>query len=181
MGRKLFLLVCIVFGSCANNETPINALETNAAQYLSKRGSFSKRTSVFDKKREYSEEEIIWKRKYEIFQIFVDENNQILVGEELIKLENLKSTGKAFYHDYWEVLDSPYADEAMISLRGSRKVNYQFYLSVYSELRQIYTELWEEEAQRTYNTSFRRLKMKDKKGIRKKIPLTLSESEPAEF
>jgi biopolymer transport protein ExbD len=182
MYGKLLMLVCITFGSCANNEMNVSPSDTDDTVYIPiKRACFQKRKSIFDKKREYSDEEINWKRKYEIFQVFVDKNNQIFVGGKLVRLENLKLLGKTFYRNYIAVSDSPYADQAMISLRKDKAARYQLYLSVYNELRQVYAELWEEEAQKTYKLSFNKLNLSEKKLVRKKIPLFISEAEPAEF
>ena len=111
----------------------------------------------------------------------MDKNNQIFVREKLIDLVDLKARGKSFFYNYRKVSNSPFADKPMISLRKIKGVKYPFYLAVYNELRQIYSELWEEEAQKIYNSSFERLKMIDKKLVRKKTPLLISESEPAEF
>ena len=175
MYGKLLMLICITLGSCADSEITMNSSETTRAEIP------RRRKTVFDKKKEHSEEELAWKRKYEIFQVFLDENNQIFIGDKLTELKGLKEKGKTFYYDYWKVSDSPFAENAMISLRSKKGTDYQFYLSVYNELRHVYSELWAEEAQKTYKKSFDRLKMKDKKTVRGKIPLVISESEPAEF
>lgn len=173
--NKLLIPLCLLFFGCGNNEIIISVEEYNQLK------TSKKRITIFDKKREHSEEELNWRRENEIFQVFVDKNNQIFVKEKLTNLTDLKGLGKSFFYNYHKVSDSPFATELMISLRSPKGVNYQFYLLVYSELRQIYSELWEEEAQKIYKTSFKKLKIAEKKEVRKKIPLNLSESEPTEF
>lgn len=175
MFNKLFIPLLLLLVGCANNEITITAEEYNQLRPT------KKRMTVFDKMKEYSDEELNWKRENEILQVVVDKNNQIFVRGQLIDLKDLKGIGKRFFYDYEKVSDSSFADEAMISLRSNKRTKHQVYLAVYNELRQIYSELWEEEAQATYYTSFENLKMTDKKVVRQKIPLNLSESEPTEF
>ncbi len=175
MLNKLLILLLLFLVGCANNEITINAEEYDQLKPT------KKRMNVFDKMKEYSDEELNWKRENEILQVVVDKNNQVFVRGQLISLKDLNRIGKNFFYDYEKVSDSPFADEAMISLRSNKKTEQQVHLAVYNELRQIYSELWEEEAQATYETSFGNLKMTDKKVVRQKIPLNLSESEPTEF
>ena len=175
MSFNRFLPLLLILTSCTNNETSFTAEEYNQLR------PNRKRMTIFDKMKEHSEEELAWKRENEIFQVVVKRNNQIFVRGKLVELKDLKRMGKRFFYKYRENLDSPFADDAMISLRNIKGVEYSFYLSVYNELRQIYSELWEEEAQKSFKISFEKLKMLDKKLVRERIPLIISESEPAEF
>ena len=175
MYNKILIFLCLFLTSCSSNE-----ISFTAEEYEQLRPN-RKRVTVLDKLREQSEEELTWKRENEIFQVMVKSDTQIYVRGNLVDLRDLKSKGKSFFYNYKKVSDSSFADNAMISLRSIKGVNYSFYLAVYNELQQVYSELWEEEAQNTFKNSFGKLKMSEKKLVREKIPLIISESEPTEF
>ena len=73
-------------------------------------------------------------------------------------------------------------NKAIISLKNDRGTNYETYLEVYNELKAAYNELWDEEAQRLYNTEYSDEMPKERKRkIKGRIPFVLSEAEPTAF
>jgi len=94
MYNRLLFLICISFGSCVNGELTFNPPETTRAQIP------HKRKTIFDKHKVYSDEELAWKRENEIFQVFVNEHNQIFIGGKLMELEQIKSAGKRYITNY---------------------------------------------------------------------------------
>jgi biopolymer transport protein ExbD len=81
-----------------------------------------------------------------VLNIIVNNSNQILVEEDVLQLQQIRNTAKAFIvnnrkNPDWS--DSP--KEAIISIKGFRGTDYGVYTQIYNELRAAYDELRAEE------------------------------------
>ncbi len=103
-----------------------------------------------------------------LFKVELNQLNQLLVEDHLIKISDLKKAAIAFldngggsgdlYCDYCKgernLKSSDHPDKAVISLSKSRKTNYAFYIAVQNELVAAYSDLRNREAKRLYGISY---------------------------
>ena len=117
-----------------------------------------------------------------VFTIKVNKENQLLVEGEFADIEKLKNQVKEFITNplrQKNLADAP--NKAVVSLENDRGTSYQTYIEVYNEVKAAYNELWNEEAQKQFRTSFTDLPTKLQKEIKRSIPLIISEAEPTQF
>jgi hypothetical protein len=72
-------------------------------------------------------------------------------------------------------------NKAVVSLLNDNGTSFETYVAVYDQLKGAYNELWDEEANSRYGRSYEDLSKKERKTIRTKIPLVISEAEPTSF
>ena len=116
-----------------------------------------------------------------ILNVLVNGKNELLVENERAEIYDLRERTKEFITNPQKLdhmPDSP--KKAIISLRNDRSTSYETYIGVYNELKGAYAELRDEEARRVYNKSFEMLEKAQKKEIKNKIPLIISEAEPTD-
>ncbi|MGF1558146.1 MAG: ExbD/TolR family protein [Flavobacteriaceae bacterium] len=105
-----------------------------------------------------------------ILPISINAKGELLLGDELITLKELRSLTKAFldnggaakgdarYCDYCQGERNPKSSdspaEAVVSLMSNRETTYGVYIAVQNELVAAYNELRNREAQRLYKTDF---------------------------
>lgn len=117
-----------------------------------------------------------------VFSVFINANNELLVRNQLLSKDKLKQQAKLFISNPYN--DSKLAEnpaKAVISLKNDRSTNYSAYIMIYNELKTAYNELWEETSLTRYNKSFNELRPAQAKSIRDAIPLVISEAEPTAF
>ena len=117
-----------------------------------------------------------------VYSVLVNANDDLLVRGEPKELKTLREDTKTFIMNPRK-MDNMAEDpkKAIISLKNDRGTSYAIYLEVYNELKAAYNELREEEAQRQHGKSFEFLTKDERKAIRSKIPLVISEAEPTNF
>lgn len=144
-----------------------------------------------------------------LFQIEINQTNQLFVEKEPMQLKDLKAATIAFLDNgggnneescvYCKGLKKPTSSEnptkAVISLINSRESKYETYVAVQNELVSAYTELRDREAMRLYGVTFMQIKANlkdvnysgDKSWLREQVikiqsmyPDQLSEAEPKE-
>ncbi len=114
-----------------------------------------------------------------VFEVFVNADNQLLVRDEQLRASKLRERAKEFIFNPTgreDLSESP--NKAIISLKNDRSTNYETYLTVYNELQAAYNELWDEQAQRDYKKPYAELNKAQQKDVRAKIPFVISEQEP---
>lgn len=122
------------------------------------------------------------KNKRNVFAVQINGNNQLLVRGTPLPLSELgmiKERLKTFIMNNGKdpnSSDSP--KKAVVSLLNDNGTSYEAYVGVYNQLKAAYNELWEESAQRQYGRSYKDLSKKERQGVRKEIPLVISEAEP---
>ncbi|BDS13512.1 ExbD/TolR family protein [Aureispira anguillae] len=122
------------------------------------------------------------KNKRNVFAVQINGNNQLLVRGrplDLSELGDIKEQLKTFIMNHGKdpnSSDSP--TKAVVSLLNDNGTSYEAYVGVYNQLKAAYNELWEESAQRKYGRSYGDLDNKERKSVRKEIPLVISEAEP---
>ena len=105
---------------------------------------------------EESEDEVVIKQK-NIFQVLINNHDQLLVNEELMELKDLRAAAVKFLDnggglstegkpcDYCRGLKDPsssdHPDKAIISLKNLRETSYAQYISVQNELVGAYNDL----------------------------------------
>jgi len=117
-----------------------------------------------------------------IYEVYVNKRNKLLVEDEEIDITKLRAGTKSFLNNNGEnpeLSDSP--DKAIISLVNSRGTSYEMYIAVQNELTAAYNELRDEVAIKKYNLNYSELSKDKKKEIRKMYPMKISEAPPGEF
>ena len=132
----------------------------------------------------WSEEEpdITKLKKRNVYSVLVNAQNQLLVRGEPSRISNLREDTKMFIDNPQkreDLAESP--NKAIISLKNDRGTNYKTYLEVYNELQAAYNELWDEESRRKFRKPFSQCNITQRREIRKKYPLIISEAEPTAF
>ncbi len=150
--------------------------------------------------------EVIIKKK-NLFQVELNQLNQLLVEGTLMDIRDLKKAAIEFLDNGGgardltcsycrgakDIKSSDHPNKAVISLVNSRETNYETYIAVQNKLVAAYTELRNREAERLYGVSFVTMKKNlidgryggDKPKLRERIkkiqsmyPEKLSEAEP---
>ena len=114
-----------------------------------------------------------------IYEVYVNNKNDLLVEEEEVDIANLKEGTKLFLDNNGrnpELSDSP--DKAIISLQNSRGTSYEMYIAVQNELTAAYNELRNDASVVKYNLNYTELPKDKRRVIRKMYPMKISEAEP---
>lgn len=119
-----------------------------------------------------------------VFSVLVNAQNQLLVRGEPTDIRDLRERAKEFISNPSQrddLAESP--KDAIISLKNDRGTKYKTYLEVYNELKGAYDELWDGESQKLYAVPYDedKLSTAQKRAIREKFPMLLSEAEPTAF
>ena len=117
-----------------------------------------------------------------IYEVYVNKKDKLLVEENEMKIENLREGARNFIDNNGKdpsLSDSP--EKAIISLVNSRGTSYEMYISVQNELTAAYNELRNEAAITKYNLNYTELPKAKQKEIRKMYPMKISEAPPGEF
>jgi len=117
-----------------------------------------------------------------IYEVYVNKTDKLLVEDEEMEIEDLRSGAKEFLNNNGKnpaLSDSP--DKAIISLVNSRGTSYEMYIAVQNELTAAYNELRDDEAIRKYSLNYTELPKDKQKEIRKMYPMKISEAPPGEF
>ncbi|MFT5646749.1 MAG: biopolymer transport protein ExbD [Aureispira sp.] len=122
------------------------------------------------------------KNKRNVFAVQINGSNQLLVRGRPVALSNIKEIRTQLKTFIMNKGRDPNASDsptlAVVSLLNDNGTSYEAYVGVYNQLKAAYGELWEESAQRDYGRSYEDLDRKERKAIRDKIPLVISEAEP---
>lgn len=133
----------------------------------------------------WSEEEpdITKLKERNVYAVLVNAQNQLLVREQVMRIEDLRSNAKEFISNPTQREDlAEKPTKAIISLKNDRGTQYETYLMVYNELKGAYNELWNELCQRKFGIDYSDdLPIAYRKAIKDEIPFVLSEAEPTNF
>lgn len=117
-----------------------------------------------------------------VYSVLVNADNQLLVRGEPVDIEDLRENTKVFIMNPQKLENmAEKPTKAIISLKNDRGTEYATYLEVYNELKAAYNELRDEEAEKRHGMKFEFLTVDERKEIRAKIPLVISEAEPTNF
>ncbi len=117
-----------------------------------------------------------------VLSIKLNADNELLVEGERAELVDLRERTIEFISNPEKLKSLPTTPKnAIISLQHDRSTQYTHYIEVYNELKAAYNHLWEEQAQKTFNKSFKGLDQEQIKQIRKEIPFVISEAEPVDY
>ncbi len=120
--------------------------------------------------------------KRNVYSVLVNAQNQLLVRGEQKKIDDLREDTKMFIDNPQkreDLAESP--NKAIVSLKNDRGTKYKAYLEVYNEIQAAYNELRDEEARRKYGKPYSQLNRDQRKAVRDKYPLIISEAEPTAF
>lgn len=123
-----------------------------------------------------------------ILEVNVNAKNELLVENDIIKIDDLKDIAKAFLNnngdgscDYCHGLrdktssDNP--NKAIISLNNDKMTSYEFYIQVQDELTKAYFELRNDYADKIFKKSSKDLTREELLAVRAAYPFILSEAE----
>lgn len=117
-----------------------------------------------------------------VLSVKINAANELLVEGERAEVLSLKDTAKEFIMNPDKRDDLPSKpNRAVIAIQNDRGTSYETYLGVYNELKAVYNELWENEAQTQFNKPYDKLSKENQRTIRNYIPLVISESEPTDY
>lgn len=130
-----------------------------------------------------------------ILQVFVNFQDQLMVGDSYLSVEQLRDKAKEFIANPNddEKLPEKVAEEVpffgtqritknhVISLRCDRGTSYKTYIAVQNELVAAYNELRDELAQQKWQTNYASLNSEQQEAIRKIYPQVISEAEPKKY
>lgn len=121
-----------------------------------------------------------------VFRIFINTNNDIMVEDKIIDISELKDLTKAFIDNNGEnVCDycsgeqlansSDKPSEAIISLKHDALTNYGAFIVVQDEISKAYYDLRYNYAQKTYNKTPEELSKEELQVVKEAYPFILSE------
>lgn len=130
-----------------------------------------------------------------ILQVFVNFQDQLMVGDSYLSVEQLRDKAKEFIANPNddEKLPEKVAEEVpffgtqritkshVISLRCDRGTSYKTYIAVQNELVAAYNELRDELAQQKWQKNYADLSEEQQEAIRKIYPQVISEAEPKKY
>ncbi len=114
-----------------------------------------------------------------IYEVYVNSKDALLVEEEEMDITKLRSGAKEFLNNNGKnpkLSDNP--EKAIISLQNSRGTSYEMYIAVQNELTAAYNDLRNEAAIMKYNLKYAELPKAKRRVIRKMYPMKISEAEP---
>jgi len=114
-----------------------------------------------------------------IYEVYVNNKDALLVEEEEMNINKLREGAKLFLNNNGKnpkLSDSP--EKAIISLQNSRGTSYEMYIAVQNELTAAYNELRNEASLKKYNLDYTELPKDKRKVVRKMFPMKISEAEP---
>lgn len=127
----------------------------------------------------YEERPPIDIKEKNMLSVLVNAQDQLLFEGEVLDIKNLREKIKQGITNPQQLKSLPASPrKAVISLQNDRGTSYEFYISVYNELRAAYRELHNEAALDRYGKFFEELPIKYQKKIRDELPMTISEAEP---
>ncbi|WP_040281954.1 ExbD/TolR family protein [Psychroserpens damuponensis] len=123
-----------------------------------------------------------------ILVIKVNASNELLVDNELISINELKTITKTFLNnngdsscDYCDGLNdissSDNPQKAIVSLANDTLTSYEFYIKVQDEITKAYYELRRDYAKNKWNKPTNELSIKELQEVKKAYPFKLSEAE----
>lgn len=117
-----------------------------------------------------------------VLSILVNAKDELLVEKKIASITALRESVKQFVLNPKKLKTLPASPKkAIISLQNDRGTSYEFYLSVYNELKAAYRELHNEAALERYGQFFEELPLTYQKKIRDEIPMVISEAEPTDY
>ena len=130
-----------------------------------------------------------------ILQVFVNFQDQLMVGDSYLSVDQLRDKAKEFIANPNddEKLPEKVAEEVpffgtqritknhVISLRCDRGTSYKTYIAVQNELVAAYNELRDELAQSKWQVNYADLSEEQQEAIRKIYPQVISEAEPKKY
>ena len=114
-----------------------------------------------------------------IYEVYVNNKDDLLVEEEEMEISKLRAGAKEFLNNNGKnpsLSDNP--EKAIISLQNSRGTSYEMYISVQNELTAAYNELRDEASIKKYSINYSELPKDKRREIRKMYPMKISEAEP---
>jgi len=134
--------------------------------------------------------------KRDVMRVLVNMYDQLLVdGEPMNDVNELKERTKVFLSNPTNDLSMSdkkieYVEElgrevpiskGVVSLQSDRGTSYKMYIAVQNQLAAAYNELREEYSRQNFGKSFENLSEREKKGVQKVIPVSVSEAEPSNY
>lgn len=114
-----------------------------------------------------------------VFNVKINGWNELLVEGQPAEAADLRRLVQEFAlnpQGRSDLAESP--AKAVVSLQHDRGTNYNRYIEVYDQLAVAYREIWEAEAMQMYGINYEQLSNEQRKAVRRRLPMTISEAEP---
>jgi len=113
------------------------------------------------------------------FIILVNSRDQMLAEGEYTDVKDLKGMVKEFIDNPYKKTDlAESSQKAVVSFKSDRGTSYGMYIQVLNEIKAAYHQLWDVEAVLLFGKEYNDLVPVQKRAVRKKYPMKLSEAEP---
>ena len=134
--------------------------------------------------------------KRDILTVLVNMHDQIMVNSEFLPdVHMLKERTKQFITNpgddpnmsekkrvYIEELErEEFVSKGVVSLQNDRGTSYEMYIAVQNQLTAAFNELMDEYSQAHFGKNFSQLTKNQQKGVKKVIPMSISEAEPVNY
>jgi biopolymer transport protein ExbD len=136
------------------------------------------------------------KHERDVLKVLVNMYDQLLVnGEPMNNVNELKERTKLFISnptddphmsakkaEYIEELGrEAHISKGVVSLQNDKGTSYKMYIAVQNQLAAAYNELREDYSRQNFGKDFSNLSDREKKGVQKVIPISVSEAEPSNY
>jgi len=115
-----------------------------------------------------------------VFTVLINHENGIYAEGEETEIEAIKNSAKLFIETKLLAFQNT-EKTPVISITNDRNTAYNTYLGVYNELKAAYRQLWDELSQQLYKKNYEYLSIVQRRDIKKRIPLFISEAEPNDY
>ncbi len=115
-----------------------------------------------------------------VLTVLINHENGIYAEGEETDVTAIRSITKTFIETklmaFQDTKKTP-----VVSITNDKQTSYNTYIGVYNEIKAAYNELWDELSQELYNQDYLYLSTIQKRNVKKKIPLVISEAEQNDY
>jgi len=118
--------------------------------------------------------------KRNLIEIFINQDDALLVNDKDMKIEELSTFITSFVQNKEKLKTRPKTPKhAVISLQCDKQTSYNKYVEVHDVIKSAYHKMWDAQAQIMYQADYDALGSNDlRKSVRTAYPYKISEAEP---
>lgn len=115
-----------------------------------------------------------------VLTVLINHENGIYAEGEQTDVNAIRNITKTFIETKLCALENT-EKTPVVSITNDKQTSYYTYIGVYNEIKAAYNELWDELAQQLYKQDYDYLSIGQKREIKKRVPLVISEAEPNDY